>query len=135
MTTLEMKEAVRYYCDQHQCADENDACALSLICQRYGTMCFADEKGVRDAYEVLETLGKEDTHMKSNQVDHPSHYNQGGIECIDAMESAFGKEAVKDFCLCNAFKYLWRSRNKNGLEDIQKAKWYLNKFKELEYGE
>ena len=64
-------------------------------------------------------------------VNHPSHYNQGGIECIDAMVAAFGKEAVENFCLCNAFKYVWRNRDKNGSEDIDKAIWYLNKIKEL----
>lgn len=64
-------------------------------------------------------------------VNHPSHYNQGGIECIDAMLAAFGEEAVKNFCLVNAFKYVWRARDKNGMEDIDKAIWYLNKFKEL----
>lgn len=64
-------------------------------------------------------------------VNHPSHYTQGGIECIDAMKSAFGGEAVENFCLCNAFKYVWRNRDKNGVEDIDKAIWYLNKLKEL----
>ena len=66
-----------------------------------------------------------------DNVNHPSHYNQGGIECIDAMVAAFGKEAVENFCLCNAFKYVWRNRDKNGFEDIDKAIWYLNKVKEL----
>lgn len=42
---------------------------------------------------------------KDNKVNHPSHYNQGKIECIDAMESAYGTEAVIMFCMCNAFKY------------------------------
>lgn len=70
-----------------------------------------------------------------NPVSHPSHYTQGGIECIQAMEAAYGKEAVATFCLLNAFKYLWRSEHKNGLEDIKKAEWYLNKYKELRYGE
>lgn len=64
-------------------------------------------------------------------VNHPSHYNQGGVECIDAMVAAFGKEAVENFCLLNAFKYVWRNRDKNGFEDIDKAIWYLNKVKEL----
>lgn len=64
-------------------------------------------------------------------VYHPTHYNQGDIECIDAMVSAFGKEAVATFCQINAFKYCWRSEHKNGLQDIEKAVWYLNKFKEL----
>jgi hypothetical protein len=67
----------------------------------------------------------------NNPVNHPSHYNQGGIECIDAMIAAFGKEATATFCHLNAFKYLWRSEHKNGVEDIDKAIWYLTKYKEL----
>lgn len=68
-----------------------------------------------------------------SNVEHPSHYNQGSIECIDAMEEAFGTYAVLMFCVCNAFKYVWRHSRKNGLEDIKKAIWYLNKYLEL-YG-
>lgn len=68
---------------------------------------------------------------KDNPVTHPSHYTQGDIQCIDAMESAFGKEAVATWCKLNAFKYIWREAHKNGMEDIDKAIWYLNKFKEL----
>lgn len=65
------------------------------------------------------------------QVNHPEHYNQGNIECIDAMLSAYGEFAVINFCTCNAFKYLWRFKDKHGVEDIEKAQWYLNKLKEL----
>lgn len=68
---------------------------------------------------------------KHSSVNHPSHYNQGGIECIDAMIAAFGNEAVENFCLVNAFKYVWRTQDKNGLEDVDKAIWYLTKYKEL----
>ena len=67
----------------------------------------------------------------SDPVSHPPHYTQGGIECIDAMVAAFGKEVVANFCKCNAFKYIWRAVHKNGDEDIEKAIWYLNKHKEL----
>ena len=66
--------------------------------------------------------------VKTDPVNRPAHYTSGGIECIDAMTAAFGTEAVKDFCLCNAFKYLWRHRNKNGVEDLKKARWYLNRL-------
>ena len=65
-------------------------------------------------------------------VDHPSHYNQGKYECIDVMGETFGKEATQNFCLLNAFKYVWRTGEKNGVEDIKKAKWYLEKYIELE---
>lgn len=66
-----------------------------------------------------------------NPVTHPSHYTQGNIQCIDAMVSAFGKEAVATWCKINAFKYVWREEHKNGMQDIDKAVWYLNKYKEL----
>ena len=65
-------------------------------------------------------------------VNHPDHYNQGGIECIDAMVQCFGKEAVQNFCIINSFKYIWRCNSKNGLEDVKKASWYINKYLELE---
>ena len=66
-----------------------------------------------------------------NSVEHPRHYNQGNIECIDAMIEAFGVKAVIAFCKLNAFKYLWRSDYKNKDEDLRKANWYLNKAQEL----
>lgn len=63
-----------------------------------------------------------------NYVEHPSHYNQGKVECIDAMESAFGKASVIDFCILNAFKYLWRCKDKENFRtDLEKAQWYIGK--------
>lgn len=64
-------------------------------------------------------------------VSRPRHYADGNIECIDAMEDVFGVEAVKHFCLCNAFKYHWRHDKKGGNEDIEKATWYMDKYREL----
>lgn len=72
----------------------------------------------------------------SEQVNHPAHYQGSGVECIDAMLSAFGTVAVAQFCKLNAFKYIWRGMNKGKcLEDTEKALWYLNKYKELISGE
>lgn len=68
---------------------------------------------------------------KEDVVNHPKHYESGNYECIDEMLKDLGKENVIGFCLGNAYKYLWRSVHKNGLEDLKKAKWYLNKFFEL----
>ncbi len=68
----------------------------------------------------------------ADNVSSPSHYRTGQFECIDVMLETQGAEAVKGFCKCNAFKYLYRSSRKNGLEDIKKAIWYLNKLVELE---
>lgn len=67
-----------------------------------------------------------------DNVQHPAQYTGGSIECIDAMAETQGVEAVKNFCICNSFKYLWRHGKKNGVEDVKKAAWYLNKFIELE---
>lgn len=63
-------------------------------------------------------------------VNHPSHYCKlGQLECIEKMEVAFGIEAVKRFCLLNAFKYVERCRDKGNFEqDIEKAIWYLKRL-------
>lgn len=67
-----------------------------------------------------------------DNVNHPKHYETGKFECIDVMVETQGVEAVMNFCLCNAFKYIYRTRRKNGLEDVKKAIWYLTKYVELE---
>lgn len=46
------------------------------------------------------------------------------------MQVCCGLEAVINFCLCNSFKYMWRYKNKNGEEDLDKSRWYLNYAKE-----
>ena len=83
--------------------------------------------------KVAKALERELEDMEEdNAVDHPPHYETGKFECIEVMEEALGREEVKDFCLCNAFKYLYRCTRKNGLEDLKKARWYLNKRIEME---
>lgn len=88
--------------------------------------------------ETMKQLDKITDLLKSStnedMVNHPSHYTSGSIECIDAMIETQGTEAVKQYCKCNAFKYLWRHAFKNGEEDIDKAIWYLNKYVELRDG-
>ena len=65
---------------------------------------------------------------KHDNVEHPSHYETGKYECIEVMREALGDEAVMGFCICNAFKYIYRHRRKNGVEDIEKAQWYINRY-------
>lgn len=67
-----------------------------------------------------------------DNVNHPAHYETGDYECIDVMAETQGIASVREFCICNAFKYLYRHRHKNGKEDVRKAIWYLNKYLELE---
>lgn len=67
---------------------------------------------------------------RMESVNHPQHYKGGKYECIDVMVEVFGIEYVKGFCLCNAFKYLWRCKQKheNPDVDIKKAIWYLERY-------
>lgn len=58
-------------------------------------------------------------------VNNPSHYTQGGIECIDAIYAALGPEGFRAYCKGNVLKYVWREQFKNGNEDLKKAKRYL----------
>jgi len=74
--------------------------------------------------------GEEDNWEPANDnVNHPNHYeNSCSLECIEAMELVFG-EGVYNFCLLNAWKYIWRYKNKNGMEDLNKARWYIDRCK------
>lgn len=64
-----------------------------------------------------------------DDVNHPSHYNDGKIECIEALESATaGLCGIEAICTANAIKYLWRWKLKNGVQDLEKAKWYIDKL-------
>lgn len=64
-----------------------------------------------------------------DNVNHPSHYCQGGIECIDALKAAtVGKAGIEAVCVANVIKYLWRYEEKNGIEDVNKAQWYINRL-------
>lgn len=64
-------------------------------------------------------------------INHPNHYNKGKIEVIDFIE-----DQKLGFKAGNVVKYVSRYRYKNGLEDLKKAKWYLDRLIEkFEYGE
>jgi hypothetical protein len=61
----------------------------------------------------------------SDPVNHPEHYTAGSIECIDGIQAALTPEEFHGYCKGNAMKYLWRANHKGGVEDLQKAQWYL----------
>lgn len=72
---------------------------------------------------------KLDINVTTDKVDHPSHYQKGGKECIQVMLETFGIQAVINFCELNAFKYEWRAGMKQGEstdDDLRKAEWYKN---------
>ena len=67
---------------------------------------------------------------KNDSVNHPSHYTQGGIECIDAIRAALTDEEFRGFCKGNALKYLYRERHKGGDESLEKAMWYIKRARD-----
>ena len=122
--------------------DEWDA-----IANKFNTMPKTDGQLDREAKEKLYKQGvildqklkgeMLDNHMKTlegyNNINSPSHYNQGGIECIDAIEAMLSVEEYVGYLRGNSAKYRWRFRYKNGVEDLKKAEWYekrLRKFME-----
>ena len=65
-----------------------------------------------------------------DMVNNPPHYNKYGVECIEAIQSATG-EGYEYYLQGNIIKYLWRYRYKNGVQDLEKAQWYLSRLIEI----
>lgn len=88
------------------------------------------EEGFWGPYDLKES--KEETSQKSyiphDSVNNPNHYHRGGIECIDALEASMTKEQFLGHLKATAISYLWRYDLKNGLEDVKKARWYIDRL-------
>jgi hypothetical protein len=120
------------------CEYENDG-----ICTAKGRECnsifFCDviTNKVREEVSKAPTIEKEKADMKRTETNkhdniNPDHYKERtSIECIDTMRIAFGDMDVAIYCIVNAYKYLWRHKYKNRLEDLKKAMWYLEKYTDL----
>jgi hypothetical protein len=70
---------------------------------------------------------KKQSSIQSDMVNNPPHYNQAGIECLDAIRAATN-EGYEYYLQGNILKYLWRYRYKNGVEDLNKAQFYLQRL-------
>lgn len=82
-------------------------------------------QSLNDQYAEIEQV-RQDT---KDNVNHPSHYTKGKVECLDALESAtIGKSGIEAVCVANIIKYLWRYEEKNGIEDVKKSQFYLNRL-------
>lgn len=67
--------------------------------------------------------------IENDPVEHPSHYTENDIECIDAIESSMTPEQFRGYLKGNAMKYLWRYEKKeNPIQDLRKAIWYLERL-------
>ena len=63
-----------------------------------------------------------------DNVNHPAHYKQGDIECIDAIKAALTPEEFRGYLKGNVIKYTWRERMKGNIESLKKAAWYLRRL-------
>lgn len=150
MTTEMMIDALEEYCQEcHKC----DTCELRKLYDEQVDV-FTDSNGcVFDEmdedmlnkcynwYKKLDPAACENNECdccnkepNNDMVNHPSHYTQGGIECIDALKAAtVSKTGIEAVCTANVIKYLWRYEEKNGVEDVKKARWYIDRLiRELE---
>ena len=100
-------------------------CVICKYSFMRGTIQFENGKS------FFEPANAEDAEL--GEIDHPAHY-AGKIECINALLETMGRDDVRAFCLCNAFKYLWRCKKKHETPegDVEKAVWYLQKYLELD---
>ncbi|QPI13710.1 hypothetical protein SIPHO4S_00014 [Serratia phage Tsm2] len=79
--------------------------------------------------ELQDAIDEAKRQQAADMVNAPPHYNQAGIECIDAIAAATsGKTGIQAVCVANVVKYLWRYELKNGVEDVKKARWYLDRL-------
>ena len=80
--------------------------------------------------KLYEYTGDSVHESTTDTVHAPKHYQ--GDECILAMEKMLGHDEFRGFLRGNIFKYMWRYKDKNGIEDLRKANWYLDRLIKFE---
>ena len=70
--------------------------------------------------------------IPAETVNTPKHYKGDKMECIDAMAAMLSHDEFRGFLRGNIFKYMWRYKDKNGIEDLRKANWYLDRLTKFE---
>ena len=94
----------------------------TTICPPPGTVTFTLENYFKGLNKITMADDKD-------MVNSPAHYTQGDIECIDAIAQVVKDlDGMEAMCTGNAIKYLWRWKHKNGVEDLKKAQWYLQRM-------
>ena len=132
------------WCCKNECAGSRcpyfaeSGCAGSLMLDALELVRRLQEENARlteyvSTHEFIQGQNKPDMRIPAtgehDPVNHPDHYTQGGVECIEALKAAtVGLEGIEAVCTANAIKYLWRWKQKNGAEDLRKAVWYINRL-------
>ena len=94
-----------------------------------------NETGAADRV-FLNKKTKEVTPLRVDVVNSPPHYKTGGIEAIEGIEASMGPEAYAGYLKGNIMKYMWRYERKGKpIEDLKKARWYLDRLIGLREGE
>ena len=81
-----------------------------------------EEFEIEDLFDDIEDAEELDSEI---YVNSPPHYGQGRIECIEYIKDFLSRDEYTGYLRGNIAKYLHRWRYKNGLEDLKKARWYL----------
>jgi hypothetical protein len=96
---------------------------------------FMKYKDIRDALNA-EVVSDEIVDVINDVVNSPPHYKTGGIEAIEGIEASMGPEAFAGYLKGNIMKYMWRYERKGKpIEDLKKARWYLDRLIGLREGE
>ena len=126
MTREEKIKTLENFCDMREecCIDDYNLCPIKSVVKDCSLLRDVSDDVLDKCLESIEIYD-----ANSEMVHHPAHYNQGKVECIDAMAAAtVNKRGIEAICVSNIIKYLWRYEAKNELEDVKKAAWYLNRL-------
>lgn len=116
MTIEEKREAIK-----KRCEDYGETCEWCPLKGRQNCYISVTDEEIQDNYNVM--FGDNDP------VNHPTHYTQGGIECIDAIRASMTADEYDGFLKGQVIKYVWRYKHKGKpAEDLKKAMFYLDRL-------
>lgn len=132
MSEEKLANFIAEYMDCDVCpASYGPSCKDAKSCRQL-LLCWLNENA-GEGEDLKQSESTTERPTEDDAVNHPSHYTAGKVECIDALEAATtGLDGFEGYCTGNIIKYLWRWKHKNGLQDLEKAKCYLERLIKLE---
>ena len=121
MTIEEKRSKIAAYCTTYGCRN----CPLEGVLNCWGA---ATAEEIENNYKTL--FGYHElAELAADPVNHPAHYTQGGIECIDAIQASMTVEEYAGYLKGQVIKYIWRYKHKGKpAEDLKKARFYLDRL-------